>query len=806
VTFLLAVLVFPLLLAALSLGTGLLVQRLASAVVPALLLIPLGFAATVGVSQLTTWSGATAPLTPAVLIVLALAGFIVSRRDALARWRGRRSGWWWGWSAGVAAYTAAAAPVILTGHVTFPGYLLDTTGAIQLMGAERLISEGHSFTIADSGTGLALEGFFGTGYPSGGHTAFAGVGKLVGVDLIWLYAPYLATLLGFAALVLAFLARRAGLERPAAAIAGFLAAVPALVYAYLLQGSIKEIALLPTLVLLGALIVLARELAAAGPRALILLGVVGAAGWGTVGFAFTPWLGLAALALLAVGWSAIPSPPAQRHTRVRTVALGALAAGVALVVLALPTVADLKTSLDQATNVTDANAAALADPGNLLRPLLKVQMLGVWLGASHRVDPEHLTQTYLLIGVMAVAVLLGLVWLLRRRDWALLAVVAVSVLVWLVLTPRATTWTAAKLLVLLSPVVVLVACIGAFGRLGLRRLDGLLLGAAIALGVLLSDAYLYHYTNMAPRDRFEELRQVGERFAGVGPTLTPDFDEYTFYLLRDMAPDGPGNARKVQPWRTTDGQFTGYGHTYDLDALEPGLVQQMRAIVVRRSPFKSRPPGDFALAWRGSDYEVWKRTDAVPSARAHLAAGEGPQPGGRVSCSTLQTFVAQQRGDGAEQLRYAPREANIVPAPRRISRTSSAILQPDRATTVFAGPGTITARVEVARAGTYRLWASGNVGRAVRATIDGRAASSVENVSGGEGNVLWFDAVALTPGTHVVRLTRGGGGLAPGDAAPTSIGTIALEPLADDALPVRTLPIAQWRALCREQLDWVEAV
>jgi len=801
VTFLLAVLVCPLLLAALSLGTGLLVQRLAGLALPALLLVPLGFAAIVGVSQVTTWSGTTAPLTPAVLVALAVAGAVVSRREAPARWRGRRSGWWWGWGAGIAAYLTAAAPVILTGHVTFPGYLLDTTGAIQLMGAERLIAEGHSFAIANSGTGLALDGFFGHGYPSGGHTAFAGVGKLVGVDLIWLYAPYLASMLGFAALVLAFLARRAGLERAAAAVAGLLAAVPALVYAYLLQGSIKEIALLPTLMLLGALIVLARELAAAGPRAVIPLGVVGAAGWGTIGFAFTPWLGLAAVAVLALGWPALVG---DRRARVRTVVIGALMAGAALVVLAAPTVANLKTSLDQATNVTSSNAAAAADPGNLVRPLLKVQALGVWLGSSHRVDPEHVTQTYLLIGVMAVAIVLGLVWLLRRRNWALLAVVAVSVIVWLVLTPRATTWTAAKLLVLLSPMAVLLACVGAFGRLGLRRLDGLLLGAAIALGVLLSDAYLYHSTNMAPHGRFDELRLVGERFAGTGPTLTPDFDEYTLYLLRDMAPDAPGNARMVRPWRTTDGQFVGYGHTADVDALDPALVEQMRAIVVRRSPFKSRPPGDFALAWRGRDYEVWKRSDATPPARAHLAAGSGAQPAGRLACRRLQAFAAQGRSDGARRLRYVPRAPNVVPAPRRITRTPSAILQPDRVTTAFVGPGTITARVEVARAGTYRLWAGGEVGRVIRATVDGRAAGSVAQETGGDGNVLQFGTVRLTPGRHVVRLVRGGGGLAPGDAAPTSIGTIALAPAADEAHAVRTVPFGHWRALCGQSLDWVE--
>ena len=802
-TFLLAVLVFPLLLAALSLGVGLLVQRLAGGELPALLLVPLGFAGIVGASQLTTWSGVTAPLTPAVLVVLALAGFALGRREAAARWAGRRSGWWWGWAAGIAAYLTAAAPVILTGHVTFPGYLLDTTGAIQLLGAERLITEGHSFTIPGSGSGLVLAGFFGTGYPSGGHTALAGVGRLVGVDLIWLYAPYLATLLGFAALSLTFLARRAGLERAAAAIAGFLAAVPALVYAYMLQGSIKEIALLPTLMLLGALIALARETASGAPRALIPLGVAGAAGWATIGLAFTPWLALAAVAILALGWGALPG---DRRARVRTVALGALAAGAALVLLALPTVAAFKTSLDQATNVTNSNAAAAADPGNLLRPLLKVQALGVWLGSSHRGDPEHLTQTYLLIGVVAVAIVLGLVWLLRRRNWALLAVVAVSVIVWLVLTPRATTWTAAKLLVLLSPMAVLVACVGAFGRLGLRRLDGLLLGAAIAVGVLASDAYLYHYTTMAPQQRFDELRQIDARFAGKGPTLTPDFDEYTLDLLRDMAPDGPGNARRVRPWTRIDGQFIGYGQTTDVDALDSRLVDQMATIVVRRSPFKSRPPGDFVLAWRGSDYEVWKRTSA-PAPRQHLALGEGTQPGGAASCSALRTLAQRGRADGAVRLRFAPRAPNVGPSSlRRVQRSTLASLSLDGSSISFGGPGFVTARVRVPRAGGYRLWVQGDAGRALRASVDGRSLGSVANDSGGQGNVLRFGTVSLSVGRHVLRISRGGGGPAPGDAAPASISALALEPLADESHPVESVAIGDWRTLCGRQLDWVETV
>jgi hypothetical protein len=802
VTFVLAVLVFPLLLAVLSLGVGLLVQRVAGMALPALLLAPLGFAAIVGVTQLTTWSGVTAPLTPVALVVLALAGAVLGRGVVAERWRARRSGWWWGWGAGVAAYLTAAAPVILSGHVTFPGFLLDTTGATQLIGAERLITEGRSFDVPASGYGLMLQAYFDTGYPSGTHTAFAGIGRLVPVDFIWLYAPYLAAALGLSALSLAFVARRAGLEPLAAAIAGFVAAVPALVYAYMLQGSIKEIVLLPILLLLGALIVLAREMAVAGPRALVPLGVVGAAGWGAVGFAFTPWLGLAAVAILALGWSALPG---DRRARLRTVAIAAVASAVALLLLALPTVADLQTSLNQATNVTDANASAVADPGNLLRPLLNVQALGVWLGSSHRGDPEHLLETYVLIGVMAVALLLGLVWLLRRRNWALLAFAAVATIVWLVLTPRATTWTAAKLLVLLSPVPVLLACVGAFGRLGMRRLDGLLLGAAVALGVLASDAFLYHYTTIAPRDRFEELRQIGERFAGKGPTLTPDFDEYSLYLLRDMAPDGSGNSRKVIWWRTSDGQSIPYGVTSDVDALDPALVDQVATIVVRSAGFKSRPPGNFTAAYRGRDYDVWRRSGEADAPLEHLALGTSPQPVAAASCGEVRDLVERGRAAGAQQLRYAPRQPNVVPALRRARRTPTAIPQPD-GSIAFAGPATVTAGIEVPRSGTYRLWVEGNAGRELRATIDGRPAGAVQDVSGGSGNVLQFDAVALEAGTHVLRIERGGGGLAPGDAAFSNIRAIALEPVANESRPVVSVPIGDWRALCGRQLDWIETV
>ena len=226
---------------------------------------------------------------------------------------------------------------------------------------------------------------------------------------------------------------------------------------------------------------------------------------------------------------------------------------------------------------------------------------------------------------------------------------------------------------------------------------------------------------------------------------------------------------------------------------------------MRRSPFGSRPPGDFALAWHGSDYEVWKRTPGAAPPREHLALGTGEQPGGTLSCRAAAALAARGRASGARLLRFASREANVVPPLSRAKRTRLAALQRD-GSIAFTGPGTVTARLVVPRAATYRLWVEGDTGRALRATIDGRPAGVVRGDSGGEGNVLEYDADALSAGPHVLRLERGGGSLRPGDAAFTNVRAIALEPVAAEAHPIRTIPIGHWRALCGQQLDWVETV
>jgi hypothetical protein len=795
---------FPLLLAVLALGMGLLVERLAGVRLPAMLLPVLGFGGLLVVSQLTTWPPSTtlAPATPWILLALALLGFLLAWRGGLGRrWRARAGGWWLAPGAALAAYLTVSAPVIAAGRLTFPGFLLDTTGSVQLMGAERLLHHGREFTTGYPGYGATLVAYFGHGYPSAAHTGLGSVGWLSGQDLLWLYAPYQAVELAFAALVLAFLAERAGLSRPAAAFTGWLAAVPALVYAYALMGSIKELTALPMLLLMGALVLLAPRLARGGVRAALPFAVAGAAALGAIGIAASPWVALFALAGLAF---AAPVVALRRNPR-KALALSAVAVGGMTAVLALPTLGPLSSTLGLANSIQNSDAVAAADPGNLLRPLRIAQAFGVWLGESHRVDPRYLNQTYLLIGVVAVCAILGVLCLARRRAWALLAFVVISFVVWEILRRRGTEWTDAKVLMLLSPVVMLLALVGAFSLRGGRGVEGALVAGVIAFGVLGSDALAYHATGLAPTQRYTELDAIGQHFAGQGPTLLTDFDEYGLYLLREVRVDSTGYAYRGA-MTLSDGATPQYGHSYDVDQISQSTLQQFPLLVMRRSPAWSRPPSNYAEAWSGPSWEVWRRVGPAP--KVHLALGEVSQPVAVARCARVRALARVARRDGG-RLVYAERPPNIVLNMAEAVHSPNAILLSDlegQPQLMLVGPARVEIGFRVRAAGRYRVWLGGEVDRPLHVILDGRLVGAPSEVFGDDANKYLAATVSLSPGKHKLTLIRGGGSLRPGDKASTVIDGAILEPLGAEREAVVSAAPSAWHSLCGRWLDWIEVV
>src|SRR5271157_941040 len=142
--FALTTLVYPLVLALLCVGAGLLVDRCSGGFLPGVLLPSVGAAALIAVSQLFTYAAALAPATPYAVAATALLGLVLGfdRLRALAR---RLPASAWQLVAPVLAYVLALAPVLLAGRSSFSSYMTLSDSAVHMAGADFLLRHGQQY-------------------------------------------------------------------------------------------------------------------------------------------------------------------------------------------------------------------------------------------------------------------------------------------------------------------------------------------------------------------------------------------------------------------------------------------------------------------------------------------------------------------------------------------------------------------------------------------------------------------------------------------------------------------------------------
>jgi energy-converting hydrogenase Eha subunit E len=793
----LAWVLFPLVFVAVCGGLGLLVERASGGVLPGVLILPLGAAALITASQLTTFFDWTAELTTPFVVVLSLAGFVLG----YARLRGFALDWWAA-AAAFGVFAILAAPVILSGQATFAGYTVLGDTSIQMIGADQLPETGRDFdSLAPSSYEMSLVRYYDdSAYPSGGPTALATLRSLVFDDVAWIYQPFLACLVAMLALALYSLAGIVISWPLLRGLAAFVAAQPALVVGYAFQGSIKEVGIVFVVTLIGALVSPFAGFPAEGYRRGVPIVVAGASAIALVGPAAAVWLVPFAVGLIVIALRRAP------HGRKALAGVEIAAMGVLLAVLAYPSLLQLGSFLGADTFLTSPQ-----EFGNLLGPLKTIQMFGIWFEGDYRMPPlgSSLTWTDALIGVVIASLVLGLLWAIRRREARLLLLfLGVSVLAWAYVMWKGSPWADGKALMIVSPAVMLAAMLGpaAFSAWG-RRLEALILAGVIAGGVLVSSAFAYHDVSLAPRDRLAELAQIGKDVDGRGPTLYTEFEEFGKHFLRDGAPEGSseGWQRRYAPLR--NGQYVRQGYTYDLDEFPLDYVRYYRTIVVRKSPVSSRPPSNYRLILSTKYYDVWQRgPNDERSVLAHMPLGSRWQRGGRAPCEEVMRLAGVARRAGGD-LAYvpAPRSFAIFPAKSAfppgwfVDPTEGFVLRP-------RGPGKVEdSTVVSAPPGTYDLWIEGSFGRGYDVWLDGRRVGHLERQLNGRDLFGHVTSLYLQPGQHTVTLFRGGGSLEPGDGLLEMLGPILLtqRPAGSE---VRHVDPAKASSLCGRWLDWVEAV
>ena len=298
--FIATALLYPCVLAALCAGAGLLVDRVSGRFLPAPLLLSVGAAALIALSQLSTYASPLAPATPYLMLALALAGIALGR--ARARSLAHRClSCPWPAAVSVLVYAIALAPVLLAGRASLSSYMALADSAVHLIGADFLIRHGQDYAHLDlrNSYGQFIHDYYATNYPSGADTLFGGSAFLLGLPLIWAFQPFNAFMLASAAAPAWLLARRMRLDGAWAALAALTAVLPALVYAYELFASVKEITALSMILTLGCLVVAHRRWLLVAPARAVPFALVLGAGVSALGPAFGAWA-LAAVVVLGV--------------------------------------------------------------------------------------------------------------------------------------------------------------------------------------------------------------------------------------------------------------------------------------------------------------------------------------------------------------------------------------------------------------------------------------------------------------------------------------------------------------------------
>jgi hypothetical protein len=785
----LAWVVFPLMLVALCLGCGLLLEALIGRQLPGVLLAPTGFAGIVVLAGIFTSRGETASLTTPAVVLIALAGFALT----YSSWKRRRPA---GWvlAAALGVFALYAAPVVLSGNPTFTGYIkLDDT-ATWMAFVDRVMEHGRNLSgLEPSSYRSTLEVNLPSGYPIGAFLPLGIGSRLTGTDVAWLVQPYMATMAALLALCLYRLAGPLIESRALRALVAFGAAQSALLFAYSLWGGIKEVAVALTIAALAATAPAAAKVES-GWRGIVPVALATAALLTMVGSGGLAWalpiLGLVAIAL----W---------RRRGLAALLLRAWPLALLVTVLAVPAL-----FAAGAFSPTQGGLTNASELGNLLHPLSIFQFAGIWITGDFRLDPSQIGLTHFLIALALVAAGAGAWIAWRRRAWEpLLYLVGAgtgSIAVFLYSSP----WVGAKALASGSPALLLLALGGAvaFATRFERVLGGTVLGLVL-VGVLWSNVLGYHDVNLAPYGQLRELQKIGEEFAGDGPALMTEYQPYGVrHFLRKVDAEGASELR-FRPVPLVAGGELEKGEWADTDQVALRSLLTYRTLVLRRSPAQSRPPSVYSLVQSGEYYDVWQRPAAVAGTIAeHLPLGDFEEPAAVPACREVLQLarVAGPHGRVAAVERSPTVGASLSESTHPTSWIPTEAGSPDL---VPHGPGTARLRVSVPRGGHYDVYLQGSVRNRLAVLIDGVEVGAVDNQLNEGGQFLYFGRVPLSAGSHEISIVYDGQTLAPGSGGPPEpIGPLVLSPASAEDPPVRELPAPQGRAFCGKRLDWLEAL
>lgn len=797
----------PALVIAASAALGWLLARLTDTQLGPLT-VPAGFLTGVALASALLSLGLSGKLSVALVAVLVVAGALGAARELRRAGRLPRIGAPFVWPAATVAvaYAIALAPVVGSGHSAVLGYQMNGDSAFHVTLVEEIARHGahadHPMLDSVHATTRDLE----AGYPLGSYAwpLFARV--LTGIGVFHIWTPLSAVVLALMALVAYSILRTLAMPRGFAAAAGVLAGAGYLMYSYHAQGGTKEV-LMP-LAVYGAVALAARALEGeATPRSLIPAGVAGAAVIANLGFGGLAWAAPAGVALaLVLGIRA------RRSGSWASLQALAAAAGLA-VVLALPSVLRTLSFFNAAKSTISEGF------GNLFGGVPFREAFNVWLAHDYRhAIPDAVGFTDVGVWVATAFCVIGGVWALWRRNVAVPLMLLAAIGAVAIITPGSAIYFDAKTYVAAAPAMGVATAVGVLAlarRGGALRIAGIAVGALLALGAVASDAYVYSGVWVTPRYRFEELARIAQVTRGQGPMLVNDGEEFAAYILRDSRPwtehalrspggeySHPLNQRPVRP--------------LDPDDYAPRHIEGFPLVLERKTPYGSRPPGNYADVLETKRYRLWRREGPAPV--FHLPLGGDNYVGSELfRCFRGQPYslparflIHSARTTGALlRAAVAPPDPVVAIDPHSWVNFHPVALFKPAAFVAMTG-GSASGLVTLPP-GRYEVWIAGSMGPGV--AVWERPLDQIRSIRIGYAAndmglpALWQPiAVADMPHRAIVHVSWVNRSWWKASSQhPNTIGPLVFTPAgARDRLV--ELPAARATSLCGKRLDWLELV
>ena len=432
---------------------------------------------------------------------------------------------------------------------------------------------------------------------------------------------------------------------------------------------------------------------------------------------------------------------------------------------------------------------------NTYGPVSPIEVLGVWPASNYRLNAVGGAQlTGLATAIAAIVVLLGGVWWLRRRNFAVPVALLGCAVLYLAALAGSGEYSQAKALMIAAPPAMLIAIrpllfeagnrrVRVSSRIpgentnsaGRRRVAWGLLAVAFVGGALYSSLLVLRDAPIGPPGHGSELRAFIPTLRGE-PVLYAGQDRYAAYELMGADthvplvefPDANVSPSPEKPFDTGDAYSP-----IDFDSFSHGTLERFPYVITGRAAWNSEAPPGFKRIATTPSYLLWKRTGPTPENRRVLL--EGTEAGARADCTSPEIRILAtgpgraglfpgvvigakagwspdstlQNGERASQSLRLPRGRWRLSlqyfSPFDLTLSAPGLSQPLEAALDGQRPSTISL------ASNGQFWPAGTVtsdGHRVRFTVTAPEASTLQELSGYSGSAQLGELVAVLAGSQ----------------------------------------------------------